>query len=123
MLIRAVIYTHIQCMSCFVDSQVNITLVSEHFTSDGVVVTLEWIQQNFYSYNVSVIPQPEYDVNETTRIQLNVSYNTFYNMNVVASPPCGQNTSTSNLIGLYYCKYTIICMLKQYILCRIIIII
>ena len=77
--------------------------MTEEFESDGVVVTLEWVQQNFYSYNVSVVPQLEYTVNEFTRVQLNVSYNTFYSLSIIASPPCGQN-STVKFIGLHYCK-------------------
>ena len=90
----------------FVDSQVNISLLSEQFESDNVLVVLEWIQHDFHIYNVSTVPQLEhYDVDhEIARIHLNVSYNTFYNVTVIASSPCGQK-SMSNFIGLYCYEY------------------
>ena len=89
------------------DFQANITLLSEQFQSSNVLVTLEWIQRDFYSYNVSTIPKLEHEVEyKISGVRLNVSYNTFYNVNVMAIPPCQQNhNNMSNFIGLYYGKY------------------
>ena len=86
-----------------IDSQINITSAAEEFESDGVVVTLEWIQQKFHSYSVNVVPQQEYSVINMTVAQLSVSYNTFYNVSIIASPPCG-HSNILNFLGLYYCK-------------------
>ena len=90
----------------FVDHQLNITLLPEGFERDGIVVTLEWNPWNFYSYDVSVIPRVKFrhfdDI--TNGGQLKVSYNTFYNVNITASPPCGQ-TRVTNFVELYYGKY------------------
>ena len=71
----------------------------------GAIVTLGWTQEGpntYYSYNVSISPRVEYNIthfSENTRIELNLSYNTFYNVNVIASSPCGQ---ISDFIRLHY---------------------
>lgn len=100
-------YTLRNSLLYFVDFQLNLTVLSEQFETDGVVVTLEWIQHDFYSYNVSVVPSLEYDIEETTRVQLNMSYNTFYDVNIIASPPCELN-STTDFIELHYCEYVLL---------------
>jgi N6-adenosine-specific RNA methylase IME4 len=68
-----------------------------------VIVILEWNQRDFYSYNISVTPQLEYILADNARIQMNISYNTFYNVNIVALPPCGRNSSP-DFIVLHYGK-------------------
>ena len=87
-------------------SQVNITLLSEqlNFVSDSVMVIMEWNQRDFSSYNISVTPQLalEYTV-DNLRVQLNVPFNTFYNVSIIASPPCGQNSY--NFVELHYCEH------------------
>ena len=83
-----------------IDPQINITFVPEQFESDGVVVTLEWIRQNSYLYNVSVAPLLELAYSDVTRITFNVSYNTYYNVSVDALPTCGLSTASI----LYYGK-------------------
>ena len=96
----------LQQTSLFSDSQVNISLLSEQFESDGALVTLKWIHQNFYLYNVSVVPHLKYSVVETAVIQLKINYNTFYNVTITVLPPCGENntidytTVSKNLIVL-----------------------
>ena len=91
---------------------VYIQIESENLERDGVIVILEWTQENnsYYSYNVSVIPYPVSTLNpEGMRAQLNVSYNVRYNVSVVATPiiNCGQgndNTVTAS-IELHYGEY------------------
>ena len=102
-------YRHHACILkfCSIDAQLNITLLSEQFEPDVVVVIMEWAHQNFYSYNVSIVPQlaTKYNDDETRALlSVNVSYNTFYHTNVTAYPPCGQR-SLSNIIELFYSEY------------------
>ena len=88
-----------------IDLEINITLLSEQFESDGVVVTLEWVHRNSYLYNVSVTPLlPELTYSNITslRITFNVSYNTHYSVNITALPPCGVKLSTA--ITIHYGK-------------------
>ena len=60
-----------------IDPEINITLLSEQFESDGAVVTLEWVHQNSYLYNVSITPLLlELAYGDVTRITFCVSYNT-----------------------------------------------
>jgi hypothetical protein len=82
-------------------------LLSERLEKNGAIVTLGWTQEGpSYSYNVATNPRVEHsnitNYSENIRIQLNVSYNTFYNVNVIASSPCGQ---INDFIGLYYGNY------------------
>ena len=99
---------------CFIDARFDITLLTEQFEPDEVVVILEWAHQNFFAYNISITPQlaTEYNVDEIIRprilLSVNVSYNIFYNVNVIAYPPCGQRSS-SNFIELFYREYCFFC--------------
>ena len=106
------LYMYIHCNRGFVlmshprtDSQINIILLSEQLMKRGAIVTLGWTQEGpntYYSYNVSINPHVEYNItyfSENTRIQLNLSYNTFYNVNVIASSPCGR---INDFIRLHY---------------------
>ena len=83
----------------------NITIKEEELQSESIMITLEWIQENvILSYNVTVIPQIElaYDQQCTTcTVQLTLSYNTQYNISVVATHPCGQSYVTS-FVELHY---------------------
>ena len=80
----------------------------EGLESDGVGVTLEFIHENqsLYSYNVNVSPNVTIMFAERTNLQLTASYNTFYNVSILAIPQCGQRTVTT-FIELYYGKYII----------------
>ena len=92
---------------------VYIQIVSENLERDGVILILEWTQENnsYYSYNVSVTPlDPMSTLNsERTRAQLNVSYNVRYNVIVVATPiNCGQgndNIIVTASIEVHYGEY------------------
>ena len=96
--------------------EVAITSVSEQYEGDGVIVTLEWTQENpLYTYNVSVIPVPiEITFTGKARAQMKISYNTSYNVTVVASSPCGQGDATNFTELYYYSEYNnIIIALKS----------
>ena len=84
----------------------NISTTSEQFGRDAVSVTLQWIPKSLYSYNVIVNPQVQLQFNGSTRVQLILSYNTLYNVSVVATHLCGQNAvNMINFVELYYiCK-------------------
>ena len=85
----------------------NITFLSEHFEIDNITVILEWTpESSLYRYNFSVVPQLEVEwfQNDNTRAHLTVVYNTLYNVSVIATHLCGQNSVTA-MIELYYGEY------------------
>ena len=91
---------------CYVDLQehnVTITVQSVQLLSEHVSIILEWSRQNFfYSYNIVVEPQAELTFNGSTTVQLTLSYNTQYNVGVVATHLCGHVSSVVTSIELYY---------------------
>ena len=88
----------------FIEHQrVDIPPLSETFGQDDVTVLLEWTQSDpFYSYNVSVLPQPVTIMSiESGRVNFTVVYNIHYNVNIHIAPPCdGYNVTT--VIELHY---------------------
>ena len=76
----------------YTDPQMTIRAVSENLESDSIRVALEWTQENksLYLYNVSVTPQVASILTERTGLQLNVSYNTLYNVRILVTSYCGQ---------------------------------
>ena len=84
-------------------------MLSEEFGKDGVIVTLEWTEENsLYLYNVSVSPQLEVTFIGRVGIQLKVPYNSLYNVSVVAVPPCPHQNEIVNKFagpGLHYSEY------------------
>ena len=85
----------------------NVTLQSELLSRLNVSVILEWTlppESALYSYNISVVPQAsQLNFYGSTRAQLTLSYNTLYNVSVVARHLCG-NASVATSIQLYYGK-------------------
>ena len=62
---------------------------------DGVTVTLEWTQKSsLYSYYISSVPQITPHYIESSKIQFNVSYNTWYNVSATVVHQCGQTNVT-----------------------------
>ena len=81
-----------------------LSIISEDFESNGVVVTLKWLThvQLIYTYHVDIVPQPSsliIGVNRSS-VQLKILYNLAYNVSVVKMSPCGQSIAT--IIELYY---------------------
>ena len=86
--------------------QLNITLQSEQFSSRHVTVVLDWMQATesiVYSYNIHVVPEVEVMFSGSTMAQLTLSYNTRYNVSVVATHLC-RLASVFSSIELYYRK-------------------
>ena len=87
--------------------QLNITLRSEQFSSRNVTVVLDWTQENeivLYSYNIHVVPDVEVIFSGSTRAQLILSYNTQYNVSVIATHLCGSTSSVIASTELHYRK-------------------
>ena len=92
------------------DPQVAIRVVSKRLGSDGIRVTLEWIQKNQtqYSYNVSINQNVSTELDEMTTLQLVASYDTSYNVSILATPQCGQRIVTTSIelyYGMWYHQY------------------
>ena len=85
---------------------INITFLSEQFDSAVVTVDFEWVAQGsrLRSYDLIITPQPAFTFRRAEGVQLQVFYNTVYNVSVVGtSLICRKNVTT--LIGLYYSEY------------------
>ena len=70
-----------------------------YFGLKNVTVILHWTQVLIASYKIIVSPQTALMFSGNASVQLVVSYNTLYNVSVVASL-CGQ--TMSNNFELYY---------------------
>ena len=73
---------------------------SEEYSADNITVTVEWTQQVYATYNVTVVPLVPIVFTGSTRCQLTIPYNTEYNLTVEAAAPCRANTTA--LIRLNY---------------------
>jgi hypothetical protein len=76
-----------------------------------VTVTLE-IDNNMLHYNLSthyvnVVPEPLMMIIENSTIELVVSYNVPYLINIVATL-CGQNTTSTDIMNLHYGEQNLI---------------
>ena len=80
----------------FIDEySLNVTMVNQLLRSDDVTVTLQWPREAGVVYHVSVLPQIHYtELTNAMTIMVNlaVSYDTQYNVNVVSSL-CGVTTT------------------------------
>lgn len=76
--------------------EVNLGFLSQQFEIESVVIVLELTPLLIgYSYNVTVIPQVETRFNGSTQVQLILLYNIEYNVSVVATHLCGQQSEMS----------------------------
>ena len=103
------IYLNLSLSLNFSCTELEITVLSEEFEEDGVIVTLEWTEINFaYSYNVSLYPKLEITSIGKASVQLKVPYNDLHNVSIVAILPCRhqKDTATSlDCLSLYYSEY------------------
>ena len=98
--------------SSFFFSELSVQSGSEDFSSDGVIVALEWTllnSRNYYQYllrNISVSANPQLNNVVFTgdmRAQVVLSYNTLYNVSVTQHSTCHQLIGTT-FIELSYSK-------------------
>ena len=75
--------------------------ISEYLT-DNVTVTVEWTQQVYATYNVTVVPLVPIVFTGSTSCQLTIPYNTEYNLTIEAAAPCRSNATA--FIRLNYGK-------------------
>ena len=78
---------------------------------DGVTIALEWTQENpLYTYYIDTDPQSLLSLvyNGVTNVTLGMSYNTLYNVSVLAEHLCGDSNVTVFTQLFYYgrCKFT-----------------
>ena len=73
---------------------------TSEYSADNVTVTVEWTQQVYTTYDVTVVPPVPIVFTESTSCQLTISYNTEYNLTVEAAAPCRPNTTA--LLRLNY---------------------
>lgn len=73
---------------------IELTLVSQDFENNSIVLTLEWTVENGAFSRLSVVPQAEIMNLGPSSRQLAISYNTSYNVTAVASL-CEQHSSHS----------------------------
>jgi hypothetical protein len=77
-------------------------VISEEYSLNNITVTVAWTQQAGAMYDVRIVPlAPIVSIGSANRQQLTLSYNTVYNLSVVAVTPCGNATA---FIGLHYGK-------------------
>lgn len=102
----------------FYVSEVNVREQFIAVDKDDITVILEWdgILNPQYLVNVNVTVIPEVQVNiSRSAAQLEVTYNVTYNVSVIISHPCGQN-STIIFSKVYYYQRTNACECSIYIL-------
>ena len=79
------------------------SVIGEHYSAETVTITLEWSQGEDILYDFTLLTSPQAEVqtngSTSTRAELILSYNTHYNVSVVAR--CGQN-STNDTLQLHY---------------------
>ena len=106
-----------------IGTEFEVTILSEQFGKDGVIVTLEWAEENsLYSYNVSVSPQLEVTFIARVRVQVKVPYNSLYSVSVAATPPCQrQNDIMISFVGssLHYSEYQLYYQYMHNIICTL----
>ena len=72
------------------------------FEKENVTVILEWDELNpLHSVNVSVIPETQVNISSSTA-RLAMAYNVTYNVSVVVSHLCEQNSVTIFTEAYYY---------------------
>ena len=72
--------------------------ICAHFEMESVTVVLLWTHKNGVSYSVSVDRQVAVNYTGRNGAQLVVSYNTKYNVSVIASL-CGRNSTNFSAIN------------------------
>ena len=96
------------------------------FDDDGVRIILEWDEVNpLYSVNVTVTPETQVSISNSTA-RLMVNYNVMYNVSVIVSHPCGQNSGIIFSKVCYYpstnARECSVCIPLSFLSCKIILV-
>jgi hypothetical protein len=73
-------------------------IISKDYSADNVTVTVEWTQQVYATYNITVVPMVSIVFTGSTSRRLTIPYNKKYNLTVEATAPCRPNTTASILL-------------------------
>ena len=107
---------HHKLQTSLIISELSSRFCSEHFSSDGVIVTLEWMllnsrmyyEQLLYNITIRANPQPENVIFiRKMSVQLTLSYNTLYNVSLIQHSTCRILVQTNFLLLSYSKLYTI----------------
>ena len=84
----------IYCYTLIDHYTLTLRVTSKEYSADNVTVTVEWTQQLYATYDVTVVPLVVPIVfTGSTSHKLTIPYNTEYNLTVEAAAPCGPNTT------------------------------
>ena len=76
-------------------------IIEMQYRNDGIIVQLEWIQEDGIMYTVAVMPQAPIVFNGSASVQILLHYNTLYNVSTTAvDTVCGRNNT--NVSELHY---------------------
>ena len=102
----------------------NVTSVIKYYEVH-VIVLLEWIPQKGIIYNISTNPKvADMTILSDTSVQFSASYNTHYNVSIVATSTCGQNMTVVDFHCselLLFLSYTQIDKLNSFLQLHVII--
>ena len=84
--------------------------ISEEYSADNIIVTVEWAKLEGVAYNATVSPLASVMFNGSTSVQLVLQYNTEFNLSVVAVIPCGTNVAAVITLNYGEAKIIIIIM-------------
>ena len=84
------------------------SIISKDYAADNVTVIVEWTKQEDTRYTFEVSPPGPVPVmfSGSNLLQLTISYNTEYNLSVLAAAPCKEKVTA--FIKLNYSKYILL---------------
>ena len=85
-------------------------MADSEFKVDGIKVTLEWLSQENppYSYYIEVDPQITATYSNSSAVMLMLSYNTPYNVSVLAGNLCKDNLTVTIFDQHFnYCEFNL----------------
>ena len=83
----------IYCYTLIDDYTPTLRIVSKDVLAENITVTVEWTQQVYATYHVTVVPLVPIVLTGSTSCQLTIPYNMEYNLTVEATAPCRSNTT------------------------------
>ena len=89
------VYAISQVMLNAIDIQYapTLSITEKHYGTNNAIITVEWAQLEGVMYIVNVSPLAPIISTGSTSLQLTISYNTKYNLSVVASTLCRPNAT------------------------------